>query len=70
MCKRLGTMGCEVTQRLSTTEIGIDIVAMDPKSGQHYYVEAKVNTSSKEGTSRFGKPNKASQVFDRVAIHV
>ncbi len=67
VCKRLETMGCAVTQRLSTTDRGIDIVAVDPRNGQFYYVEAKGNTSSKEGSNRFGKPYKASQVFDRVA---
>lgn len=67
VCNRLQAQGCEVTQRLTTTQHGVDIVAHNPENGQQFYIEAKGATSSRVGSNRFGKPYTQSQVFDRVA---
>lgn len=67
VCRRLETMGCEITQRRTTKEHGVDIIAHDKSSGQQFLIEAKGGTSSREGSNRFGKPYTQSQVFDRVA---
>lgn len=62
----LKMQGYEVTQKLTTKQRGIDIKAVHPKKGEAL-VEAKGGTSSRKGSSRYGKPYKKSQVFDRVA---
>jgi hypothetical protein len=54
-------------QRLTTTQRGVDIVALDQETGQQFFIEAKGNTSSRKGSKRFGQPYTQSQVFDRVA---
>lgn len=66
-CKCLEAQGFVVSQRLSTIERGVDIVAQDPSSGCKILVEAKGGTSSMEGSARFGKAYTQTQVFDRVA---
>ena len=65
-CKYLEAHGFLVSQRLSTIERGVDIVAKDA-SGCTLLVEAKGGTSSREGSARFGKAYTQTQVFDRVA---
>ena len=66
VCARLVREGCEILSRCTTTQRGIDIVAR-AANGQHYYVEAKGGTSTREGSARFGKAYVPSQIFDRVA---
>ena len=66
-CKYLEAQGFVISQRLSTIERGVDIVANDPSSGCTLLVEAKGGTSSREGSARFGKAYTQTQVFDRVA---
>ena|SRR2546425_511238 len=66
-CKRLEAQGFVISQRLSTIERGVDIIAEDPSSGCKLLVEAKGGTSSMESSARFGKPYTQTQVFDRVA---
>ena len=62
----LASKGYRVDSELSTVERGIDIDAVHLKTGKRLLVEAKGATSSKKGTSRFGKP------FDRgqATVHV
>ena len=67
VCSRLQSMGCEIEQRLSTTQRGIDVIARNAHSSEEFIVEAKGGTSSREGSARFGKPYTQNQVFDRVA---
>jgi hypothetical protein len=66
VCGRLVGEGCEIVSRCTTTQRGIDVLARTAK-GQHYYVEAKGGTSTREGSPRFGKAYVPSQIFDRVA---
>lgn len=67
ICGRLETQGCDISQRLSTIDHGIDILAKNPRSGEEFIIEAKGGTSSRNGSARFGRPYTQSQVFDRVA---
>lgn len=67
VCAHLIREGYEVTQRLHTTEQGVDIVARHLVSGRILYIEAKGGTSSREGSARYGKGFTSSQVYDRVA---
>jgi hypothetical protein len=66
VCERLVRDGCEIVSRCTTTQRGIDVVAR-ATNGQHFYVEAKGGTSTREGSARFGKTYSPSQIFDRVA---
>jgi hypothetical protein len=66
-CQRLEAQGFVISQRLSTIERGVDIIAEDLSSGCKLLVEAKGGTSSMESSARFGKPYTQTQVFDRVA---
>jgi hypothetical protein len=67
VCAYFEDRGYVVTQRRHTTEHGIDIIAVDQRSGHTTYVEAKGGTSSRDGSARFGKPYTQTQVFDRVS---
>ena len=62
----LTSRGYRVDKECSTIERGIDIDAFHSKNGKRLLIEAKGATSSKTGTSRFGKP------FDRgqATVHV
>jgi hypothetical protein len=66
-CDYLQKKGYEISQKLHTTEHGIDIVAKNRTSNEVIHIEAKGGTSSRTGSRRFGKPYTSSQVFDRVA---
>jgi hypothetical protein len=55
-CQRLLAQGFVISQRLSTIERGVDIIAEDLSSGCKLLVEAKGGTSSMERSARFGKP--------------
>jgi hypothetical protein len=67
VCRELRLRGYEITQQLSTSQKGYDIVAV--KRAGHVstiYVEAKGETSSRSGSGRYGKAFDASQVRDHV----
>jgi len=57
----LKSNGYEIQKELKTTEQGIDIVAIHSGKGK-CFVEAKGGTSSKKGTSRYGKPFSRNQI--------
>jgi len=59
--------GYEIQAELKTTEQGIDIVAIHPEKGR-CLVEAKGETSSKEGTKRYGKPFTREQVKTHIGV--
>lgn len=65
VCVHLAARGCQVVNRCSTIERGIDIVGQ--REGVDYFIEAKGGTSSRQGSARHGKPYNQSQVFDLVA---
>jgi hypothetical protein len=67
VCSHLERTGFSITQRLHTTEQGIDVKARESSTGKLLYIEAKGGTSSRVGSNRFGKDYSPSQVFDRVA---
>jgi hypothetical protein len=67
VCDYLQKKGYEISQKLHTTEHGVDIVAKNRASNEVLHIEAKGGTSSRIGSARFGKPYSPSQVFDRVA---
>jgi hypothetical protein len=56
-----------ITQSLLETEHGVDIEAVAPDGKTKISIEAKGETSSKQSTTRFGKPFDSQQVFDHVA---
>lgn len=66
-CEILISSGCQIVRKCSTTQRGIDIVALRESSGEEFFIEAKGGTSSRAGSFRYGKPYTQSQVFDRVA---
>ena len=61
--------GYNIEQTLTTNQPGIDIIACHPKKG-YCYVEAKGATSSKKGTSRFGKEFSISQVKTHIGVAI
>lgn len=67
VCSHLKKLGCEISQRCTTKEHGIDIIARNSRTGEEYFVEAKGATSSMEGTKRHGKPFSSQQVLTRAA---
>ncbi len=67
VCAQLEIDGFLVLQRLETNQIGIDIVAQSG-AGIKCFVEAKGATSSKEGSSRYGKEFNKSQVKTHVGM--
>jgi hypothetical protein len=67
VCSFLCQRGYTIKSKCSTTERGIDVCAEKVSMGQAIHVEAKGATSSRAGSSRFGRPYTESQVFDRVA---
>lgn len=66
-CRYLESQGFIVETSCLTSERGTDIVARNPSTGHTVHVEAKGETSSKEGSSRFGRRFSGSQVFTHVA---
>jgi Holliday junction resolvase-like predicted endonuclease len=69
-CKRLEAQGFIITQRCSTTERGIDIIAEDSSTGRKLLVEAKGGTSSKESSVSFGIAYNSNKVRHQVAMGV
>ena len=67
VCHFLKARGFQITQHLSETQKGIDIVAVTPDGKIRVAIEAKGETSSMEHTPRFGTAFSSSQVFDHVA---
>jgi len=66
VCRFLKTRGYRVTQQLSESEAGDDIIAYSA-NGTKVMIEAKGETSSKSHTPRFGKPFSSGQVLDHVS---
>ena len=62
----LRTEGYEILQQLSETQRGDDIVAA--RGDETMLIEAKGETSSKEGSKKYGRPFSRSQVLDHVAM--
>ncbi len=67
MCAFPAQSGFELSQRLHTTQQGVDNEATHAASGRRLYMEAKGATSSRMGSPRFGKVSTPTQVYDRVA---
>jgi hypothetical protein len=67
VCSYLESNGYLIKQKLSTRQTGVDIIATTP-SGHNCFVEAKGATSSKPGTSKFGKEFDKSQVKTHVGV--
>ncbi len=64
VCQDLENKGYFILQKCHTKQHGIDIIAEHQVSKQKLLIEAKGGTSSREGSSRFGKAYTQSQVFD------
>ncbi|MBT4024851.1 hypothetical protein [Desulfobacula sp.] len=67
--KYLEKDGCTITQALNTKQQGIDIVAEHPQKG-YCFVEAKGATSSKKGSSRYGKEFNSSQIRTHMGVAI
>ncbi|MDW1578876.1 hypothetical protein R7M92_24240 [Vibrio sp. Vb2880] len=67
VCDQLELDGFTVSQKLDTTQTGIDIVAVS-ETGKKYFVEAKGATSSKESTKRYGQEFNKSQVKTHIGM--
>lgn len=67
LCVHLGANGYDISQRLHTTQQGIDVIALHRATGSKLLIEAKGETSSRLGSNRFSKPYTNTQVLDRVA---
>ncbi|MGB4440916.1 MAG: hypothetical protein WBJ62_01675 [Coriobacteriia bacterium] len=65
VCARLESLGWEVTQKLTTTQTGDDIIAS--RGDRRICVEAKGATSARENSERFGTPFNSAQVRVHVA---
>ena len=59
--------GYQIERQLTTTETGIDLIAVRP-DGKRLLVEAKGGTSSKSWSSGYGRPFTPSQVNTHVAV--
>lgn len=66
VCKSLNGKRFKDVRQLSTDERGVDVIGRRGK--EWWLVEAKGGTSSKAGTSQFGKPYTASQVHASVGM--
>ena len=64
----LQTRGYELHQALAESQKGDDIIATAPEKQYRLFVEAKGESSSKAGTSRFGKPFTTNQVKVHVGV--
>lgn len=68
LVKYLRKNGYINVRHCSTTEHGIDIDAVNKKTGQRLLIEAKGGTSSKRGTNRYGRPFTKNQAGSHVAV--
>ena len=66
VCKYLEKQGYRIDQRLNENERGDDIIAAD-SHGKKCFIEAKGETSSREGSARYGRPFDARQISTHVA---
>ena len=66
-CKYLKEQGYTILSSCTTNQRGVDIIAENLVTGYQMLVEAKGNTSSKEGSKRFGQPYTNSQVFSHAS---
>src|SRR5262245_42130224 len=66
VCSFLKKNGFHITYAKCETEHGIDIQAMTP-NGKNVSSEAKGETSSRQGSNRYGKPFDGGQVRDHVS---
>ena len=57
--------GYKENQRLSTIQLGVDLIAEN--DSEILYIEAKGETSSKSETRRFGKPFDSNQIKSHVS---
>ena len=64
----LQSRGYVLHQALAESQKGDDIIATAPKKSYRLFVEAKRESSSKNGTSRFGKPFTTNQVKAHVGV--
>jgi len=67
VCKFLSSQGYEIVQKRTESQRGDDIIAVSSDGSEKIFIEAKGETSSKNGSARFGKPFSRSQVRDHVA---
>jgi len=67
VCQHLEQRGFVIRSRLSTSERGVDIVAVHRDTGEELLVEAKGGTSSKPSSKRFGGPFTQAQAKVHVA---
>lgn len=67
VCTYLQTAGYKSVSRAQTTETGIDIIAMRPEGSGRLLIEAKGETSARQGSARSGKPFDSAQVRVHVA---
>lgn len=70
VCRFLTNNGFRVTQQLSETQHGRDILAFAPTGVRQVSVEAKGATSSKATSNRYGKVFNLGQVRHHVAVAV
>ena len=68
VCGKLIKLGYTIDQKLETTQQGFDIIASKNNQEQSVklYIEAKGETSSQEGTNRFGKVFTSGQVREHI----
>lgn len=66
VCDYLEERDHKILQRLNERQRGDDIISIDP-NGNKCFIEAKGETSSQRGTSRFGQPFNSSQAGVHVA---
>lgn len=67
VCSYLGVKGYKILQKCATTDKGVDVIAENVASSKLLLIEAKGGTSTRSGSSRFGKDYNASQVRHQVA---
>lgn len=67
LAAHLRAQGYRIESQLTTTETGIDLVAVR-SDGKRLLVEAKGGTSSKSWSSGYGRPFTPSQVNTHVAV--
>jgi hypothetical protein len=68
VAKYLSGRRYRIDRQRSTREQGIDIEALDIRTGRRLLIEAKGATSSKEGTNRYNKPFTRNQAQSHVAV--
>jgi hypothetical protein len=67
VCAYLRAAGYKIVSIATTTERGIDIIATRPDGSGRLLIEAKGETSARQGSARFGLPFDSAQVGVHVA---